>query len=342
MSVIIAGTGVVSPIGIGNEAFLQSLQSGACGIRMSALHTVPCGEVAREALDAILRDRRFRRAASFSRFALAAAQLALADAGCESVAGEASALVMATMHGASNYTQEFHREIVLQGIDGASPMLFADSVLNAAAGNVSLCFGIRGPAHTIIGGPTAFLKSVRLAKELLEQKEAAMVIVVASEELNEIELSCYSRLGYGPLAEGGGALLLTASLPGDGDPCAQILAATSFCDPADPRRALDTAVSECLQDAGICSQEIGLVLTDCSDLPERLGNIPRFSPSVVTGQAFAASGSWLMIAAALLLRPGTAPSPAFPNPEKQVILVCAVDDGGVASAALTARRRRCI
>jgi len=338
VSVIIAGTGVVSPIGIGNEAFLKSLQSGFCGIRMSTLHAMPCGQVAREGLDALLRDRRFRRAASFSRFALAAAQLALADAGCESVAGEASALVLATMHGASNYTQEFHRELVLQGIDGASPMLFADSVLNAAVGNVSLCFGIRGPAHTIIGGATAFLKSVRLAKELLEQKEAAMVMVVASEELNEIELSCYSRLGYGPLAEGGGALLLTASLPGDGNPCVQILAAASFCNPADPCRALDTAVSECLEDAGIRSPEIGLILTDCNDLPERFGEIPRFSPAAGTGQAFAASGSWLTIAATLLLRPGAAPFPAFPDPEKKAILVYAVDDGGVASAVIIARR----
>lgn len=337
MTIRVAGTAPVSPIGIGNKEFIAALHSGSSGIRMSDRWGVLCGEIATADVDTLLKDRRFRRAAPFSRFALLAVKLALEDAGLSSIAGTESALAMATMHGASNYTEEFHRALVTEGVEGASPILFSDSVLNAAAGNLSLCYGIRGPAHTLIGGQTAFFKALQLGSELLARHSATTVVVAASEELSEIELSCYSRLGAGPLAEGGGAMVLMKEADASAPGC-RILGAASWCDPADSQEAVRHAIDSCLGAAALCEQEIDLIISDldshcCGRFP-----VPCVSLSQQTGNAFSASAVWQAIVAVRLLSSDGCMSGllqgAVPTGALKRILLCAADAGGIASAVI--------
>ena len=336
MTIYIAGTGPVSPIGIGKEEFLSSLVSGRSGIGISDRYQSLCGEVASSSVDALLKDRRFRRAAPFSRFALLSVKLALEDAGFGSIAGPATALSMATMHGASNYTQEFHRAIVTEGVEGASPILFSDSVLNAAAGNLSLCYGIKGPAHTLIGATTASFKAVQLGCELLMQDEADTVVVASSEELNEIEIFCYSRLGISPLAEGGGALILARDRNGSSAQECRIRSAASCCNPADTRAAVRQAIRASLADAELHASAIDLMIADMSSEYCGLPVLPAASVTSLTGMAFSASAAWQITAAVQFLRSGKVPPPVLcgPAPQRELtrILLCAGDAGGVASA----------
>src|ERR1700690_2646262 len=140
---IITGAAMVSPIGIGTEAIWDAIQRGACGIRrltkVSFKEDLFCGEIRDFDLGDYISDRRFRRAAPISQFALSSVALALGETAAASD-NENTALVMAITHGVLGYTQVFHKELLEGGPDAVSPIYFSDSVLNAPAGNTSICF----------------------------------------------------------------------------------------------------------------------------------------------------------------------------------------------------------
>lgn len=169
----------------------------------------------------------FRRVADATKFTLAAISMALSDAGldrdrCRS--GREGLLVGVT-HGAIDFSTRFHQGLLLEGPQGASPLHFTESVLNAPAGNAAIAFGIRGPVHTLIGEETVGGNVIGMALSLLRSGELDRCIVAGAEEWVDIVVNAYDRVdrarGMGrrgsgppaPLGEGAAALVLeTASV----------------------------------------------------------------------------------------------------------------------------------
>src|SRR5437870_1378123 len=89
--VVVTGMGIISPIGVGKEAFWQSLIEGKSGIdRITHFDASPypcqiAGEVKDLHYQDLLEPKQLRRMARTTQFAVAAAKLALADAGLDSV-----------------------------------------------------------------------------------------------------------------------------------------------------------------------------------------------------------------------------------------------------------------
>ncbi len=169
----------------------------------------------------------FRRVADATKFTLAAISMALSDAGLErdrSRVGREGLLVGVT-HGAIDFSTRFHQGLLLEGPQGASPLHFTESVLNAPAGNAAIAFGIRGPVHTMIGEETVGGNAIGMALSLLHSGELDRCIVAGAEEWVDIVVNAYDRvdrargmLRHGsdppvPLGEGAAALVLeTASV----------------------------------------------------------------------------------------------------------------------------------
>lgn len=159
---------------------------------------------------------RLRRSSSISYFACAAAAEALGG-----LSSEATALVFASSNGAVSYTRKFFAE-VMDGKPG-SPLLFPETVYNAAPSHVAAMLGIDSSVLALVGDASAGLDALAMARTLLGSGSANQCLVVAAEELDWIACEGYARWGLtlrgtsgAVLSEGGTALLVGPSADGAG------------------------------------------------------------------------------------------------------------------------------
>ncbi len=164
----------------------------------------------------------FRRVADATKFTLAAISMALSDAGLDRDRRRSGreGLLVGVTHGAIDFSTRFHQGLLLEGPQGASPLHFTESVLNAPAGNAAIAFGFRGPVHTLIGEETVGGNAIVMALSLLRSGELDRCVVAGVEEWADIVVSAYDRVdrargmgGHGseppvPLGEGAAALVL--------------------------------------------------------------------------------------------------------------------------------------
>ncbi len=343
---IITGASMVSPVGKGMQEAWSALERGVRGIgRLSRFpfgEDILCGEVRDFDLADYVPGGGFRRAAMISQFALASVTRALGEA--SSPMGEDyTALIMGMTHGALCYTQSFHRELIEWGPEEVSPIYFSDSVLNAPAGNVSICFGIKGPVHTVLGGPEAAIKSVMTACRMLEKGEVGRAAVVSAEELNELSLSCYGRLGFPPISEGAGSIVIESDEAAQSkSPYCFISGMASECNPSDPDAAVSDAQTKCLDMAGLRVSDIDLVMTCERDQVHLiLKDVPTATLTPFTGYAFAASALWTIALSAMAIRVGSIPQTIIKSGVPPVhvnnVLACTADRRGSAAAILLSR-----
>ena len=196
---VITGLGVVSPVGMGKEIFWRALIEKKSGIKkISKFNTDPypyhwAGEIADFSFEDYVPDKGFRRIADISRYAMAATILAQKDADLKKLDTQKTLLILCTNLGPINMSRMFQKGLIAG--DGASPMLFADSTLNAPTGNIALCLGLQGKCHTIIGGGPAGIKATGLAVDHLRTGKTDLAIVVGAEELDEVVHYSFSKFG---------------------------------------------------------------------------------------------------------------------------------------------------
>jgi 3-oxoacyl-(acyl-carrier-protein) synthase len=128
---------------------------------------------------------RVRRSGMISLLGATASFDALADCGLKagSNAMEKVAVVFAICSGGVNYTRRFYHEIVTGGANTASPLLFPETVYNAAASHVAALLGIDGQSYTLVGDSSVALSSIHFATQLLSvQPDLERCLVVGTEE----------------------------------------------------------------------------------------------------------------------------------------------------------------
>lgn len=272
-----------------------------------------------------------------------AVRLALEDA--ERFGAVDAAMLMAITHGALCYTEEFHRGMINGGGAAASPLLFSDSVLNAAAGNASICFNMKGPVHTLVGGPSTSLKAIVRACRMIGDGLTDSAIVASAEELNGLSSACYYRLGKRAFGEGAGAVFIEKEGVSRLPYCI-IRGAASFCDPSEPESALDRAVSSSLLMAGLVTDEIDLLMTDVPshEVCRSLKDVPAWSIIPFTGDAHSVNALWHIILAAVACKAGSLPGSFLARGTSSSgvinnILVCSLEKTGAASSVIVSRCR---
>jgi len=345
---VITGLGVVSPVGTGMVEVWNAMERGAAGMRKVTRFPFPldisCGEITDFDLGNYVQDRRFRRTEPISQYALASTVLAMRDAGLPE-AGEDTVLFVGITHGALSYTQEFHKELTESGPEAVSPIHFSESVLNAPAGNTSICFGLRGPVHTVVGCSEAGLKALMMACRMLDEGEAERAIVSSAEELNEISLYYYTRMGLSMISEGAGTIVIEREAHTNSSaPYCYISGMGSECNPLDPESALHNALESSINRAGLKKHDIDLVLTDQNTRVGRfLKGVPTASSTRLMGNAFAVSPIWDIALSAMAIKSG-ALTGAILNERAGLpdgfnnLLVCGADRiGGAVSVILSKR-----
>ena len=192
-------------------------------------------------------------------------------------------LCLGTMFGSLKTICEFDRRALTAGPQYAKPMDFANSVINAAAGQVAIWHRLEGVNATISGGPSAGLQALAWAAELIRRGRAAALLAGGADEACDDALLAFSRRGdlaTGParpfdtdrtgfaLAEGSALLMLEpaeaarsrgARIRGEVLGWASAFDPSRGADPARAARAAERAVREALADAGVATGDIGVV-----------------------------------------------------------------------------------
>jgi 3-oxoacyl-(acyl-carrier-protein) synthase len=294
-----------------------------------------------------LGDRNLRPVDRTARLLLIAAQQALETSGWTAGlrAGREVGLVLGTMFCSVRTIAEFDRRAVQLGPSYASPLDFANSVINAAAGQAAIWHDLRGINTTITGGEASSLLALAYATDLLRDGRSEALVTGGAEELcfeSYLGHDRAGRLGHRPvpfdaqrdgfaLSEGAGALMLegaeAAAARG-----ARILATVrghgETFDPAgggdegSAASAVARAVRLALEDAEVEPGDLDLLVLAANGgvhgdraeargvaaaLGPRAGEIPVAAPKAQLGEALGASGAFQALAALGIFSDGVVP-----------------------------------
>jgi len=199
--ICITGVGVVSSIGIGKEEFLSSLKNGKSGIEeikefdTHFSHSRRGGLVRDFQAKDFIPASKIRRLDRASQFAIAASRLALADAAF-SVTQENSSrvgVVLGSGFCGLSSSEEFHRGQVLKGFLDLNPMLFPNTVPNAASSHVSIELGIQGVNCTLVQSFCTAEAAILFACDQLKKGKADLILTGGVDELSEFLFRGFSE-----------------------------------------------------------------------------------------------------------------------------------------------------
>jgi 3-oxoacyl-[acyl-carrier-protein] synthase II len=201
--VVVTGIGLISPLGDRLETLFAALCEGTSALGpvedfdTASLPFHQAGAVRDFDAATYLGNGNLRPLDRNGRLATAATQVALADAGwldLESRPQEIG-LVLGTLFGSVHTISEFDRRGLTAGPMYVKPLDFANSVINAAAGQTAIWHHLPGVNSTIAGGPTAGLQALAYAADLIRGGRAEVVVAGGSDELCFESYFGYCRAG---------------------------------------------------------------------------------------------------------------------------------------------------
>lgn len=200
MSVFIAGTGWVTPLGADVAPTWTKLCQGTEAVPGQICDELnrtpyPVFRIPDSVQKTLPQHARLRRASAISRFAAAAGLAAIEDAtaGIGEIAPSRTALVFAAANGGVNYTKRFFHQIASGGAQSASPLLFPETVFNAPASHLAAILGIEGITYTVVGDGAVGLVAVTMAEDLLASETVDYCLVVAAEEADWLLCDAYHK-----------------------------------------------------------------------------------------------------------------------------------------------------
>jgi 3-oxoacyl-[acyl-carrier-protein] synthase II len=188
--VAITGIGVVTCFGDSPEAFHAALCRGEKGVyslepnEWTGSNRGPGGMIASFRAEAYLQGKSLRPLDRTGRIVASAAKLALEDSGWtpEMLRQQDVGLVLGTMFSSMHTISAFDRHGLTQGPSYVSPMDFANTVLNAAAGQTAIWHNLRGINSTIAGGTTSGLMALGYASDLIRFGGATALLAGGADE----------------------------------------------------------------------------------------------------------------------------------------------------------------
>lgn len=189
--VVVTGAGVISPLGDSPAALHAALCEGRSALKPIELFSTEglgchqAGEIRPfEPLD-YLGERNLRPVDRTSRLLLVAAQQALDSSGWTPELREERevGLALGTTFCSVRTIAEFDRRGMQLGPSYASPLDFANSVINAAAGQAAIWHGLRGINSTLSAGEASGLQALAYGADLVRGGHAEAMLAGGVEEL---------------------------------------------------------------------------------------------------------------------------------------------------------------
>ena len=199
MRVAVTGLGVVAPGAVGVERFRALLDEGTSAItEVDRFDTTGL----RAHTAAVVRDfkardfiapMKMRRMNLLSRYAIAAAKLAIDDAG--TALPNTAGVALGTSFGPVQTSVDYMQEYVEKGAALAPPQLFAESVANAPGSHIAIEHDLRGFNVTITQRESSALAAAMYASAQIAKGVVGSALTGGVEELNEMVFSVLDRIG---------------------------------------------------------------------------------------------------------------------------------------------------
>jgi len=203
IDIVITGIGVISPMGVGREAFWENCRKAKTGIKKitsfdtSSLRSNIAGWVDDFDPSQFMSPGVYRRMSRISRMAVASSVEAVKDSRLilDTIDKERVAVIMGTSYGSSSYVEDFYISLLKDGPRGAQPFLFPETVPNAPASHIAMFHGITGPNTTFCQNEISAENAILYSQNLLIQNQVDVALVGGADELSAILYSCYNAVG---------------------------------------------------------------------------------------------------------------------------------------------------
>jgi len=200
--VFITGVGVVSSIGLGKDAFFRALAEGTSGITpVEAFDVTNLGrEFAGEAKGFRPKDHltalEARRMGRCSQMALAAARMAISDAGLDGSAlkGPRAAVVLGTTMGEADVLGDLDHAWIHKGAGGVRRAMIPKYGSTLLPIHIARAIGSEGAVLTLPAACAAGNYAIGYAADLIRSGKADVVVTGAAEMLQELQYSGFVRL----------------------------------------------------------------------------------------------------------------------------------------------------
>jgi 3-oxoacyl-[acyl-carrier-protein] synthase II len=187
--VVVTGVGLVSPLGIGTEENWEALCAGRNGIGpitkfdAAQFSARIAGEV--KGFDPLqfLEKKDVKKMDVFIQYAIAASQFAMDDARLsvtEDIATRVGVYIASGIGGFSTIERE-HKALLEGGPRRISPFFIPASIINLAAGQVSIRFSAKGPNSATCTACSASAHAIGDALEIIRRNDADVMIAGGSE-----------------------------------------------------------------------------------------------------------------------------------------------------------------
>ena len=187
--VVITGIGLISPLGIGNDATWQGLLEGKSGIGCITKFdptNFACkiaGEVKGFNPEDWIEKKEVKKSDTFIHYAIAAAQMAVSDSGIDTKKEDADrfGVIIGSGIGGLPLIEEMHQKMLERGPSRISPFFIPGLIVNLAAGHISIRFNCRGPSSAPATACATGAHAIGDAFKIIQRDEADLMFAGGSE-----------------------------------------------------------------------------------------------------------------------------------------------------------------
>lgn len=188
--VVVTGLGMLTALGSSVEKTWAGILAGQSGIRpidhfdASAFSTQFAGTITDFVVEDYLPAKEARRVDAFIQYGLAAGQQALLDSGLVITELNADRVGVAVGSGIGGLTtiEDGHRSLLEGGPRKISPFFVPGSIINMAAGLLSIRHGLKGPNFSVTTACTTATHSIGLAARLIASGDADAMLAGGTEK----------------------------------------------------------------------------------------------------------------------------------------------------------------
>ncbi|MGY0398715.1 MAG: beta-ketoacyl-ACP synthase II [Ostreibacterium sp.] len=187
--VVITGMGAVTPIANNVRETWAGLLAGKSGIAPISAYDAShlpvrfCGEVKHFTMDGVMNAKEARKIDAFIQYAMVAADEAVHDSGLtidDKNAERIGVIIGAGIGGLVSIT-EGYKTFLEKGARRVTPFYVPRSIINMAAGHVSMHFGIKGPSLSTVTACTSGTHSIGQAMRMIQYGDADIMLAGGTE-----------------------------------------------------------------------------------------------------------------------------------------------------------------
>ncbi|TWU43866.1 3-oxoacyl-[acyl-carrier-protein] synthase 2 [Novipirellula aureliae] len=187
--VVITGMGVVTPLGLDVTTFWNRLTAGESGVHeLTLLDTSQYkihfgGDIPEFNLDGIVEHREVKRLDRFTQFAVHAGHQAVGDSGLDFSGLDrfrCGVIIGSGVGGLGEIEAQIER-MIKKGPDRVSPFTVPKMMLNAAGGNISITYGLRGPNYAVATACASATNAMGDAMRSIRLGETDVMVTGGSE-----------------------------------------------------------------------------------------------------------------------------------------------------------------